>query len=66
MLEKLRCLQAPVRQVSCNTYIVKPGSTAHLELRDSHWTVIQTVTKTLKPIKINLATFLMIVKFNVY
>ena len=72
MLERLCCLQTPVHQVLCNIDIVKSGSAAHLKLRDSHWTVIQTVVETFKPIKVNLMfTYGCIlddskVKFNVY
>ena len=70
MLESLCCLQAPIRQVLCNTHIVKPGSAAHLEPRDSDWTVIQTVAETLKSIKVNLMStdawlhFLLIINFK--
>nr|XP_039253466.1 uncharacterized protein LOC120330652 [Styela clava] len=52
MLERLCRLQAYVRQVLCNGLIVKATSSAHLELKDNHWALIQTLVEKLKPIKI--------------
>ncbi|XP_077972386.1 E3 SUMO-protein ligase ZBED1-like [Styela clava] len=52
MLERLCRLQAYVRQVLCNGLIVKATSSAHLELKDNHWALIQTLVEKLKPITI--------------
>ena len=52
-LERLCQLQAPIRQILCNAQIVKPSSAIRLELRDSHWILIQSLVEKLRPFKVS-------------